>query len=718
MKRNIEVLAPAGSYETLKAAIASGADAVYVGGSRFGARAYAQNFTEEELLEAIDYVHLRGKKIFLTVNTLIKEKEFKDLYSYLLPFYKHGLDAVIVQDMGVLDYIRKQFPDIDIHASTQMTITNSISAEYLEKIGVRRVVPARELSLNEIKEIAHKTDMEIECFVHGALCYCYSGQCLLSSMIGGRSGNRGQCAQPCRLPYKVDHSSKAEDIMSLKDLCTIEHIPDLIEAGITSFKIEGRMKQPSYVAAVTSMYRKYVDLYFEKGRKGFSVSKEDKELLLQAYKRRGYCDGYYYRHNGKEMISFERPKSETESIWNGYKDDFKLDINGNLVLIPGSNAALYLEYMNIQVESFGDVVDFAQKQPMAEERIRKQIMKTGNTAFRFESLDIYLGDNVFIPVQSLNELRRNALLSLEQKMLETYRRDTPEEVILCKEPMNIPQKCEKNLTALVETLEQLKSCIQSPYVAIIYVEDYLYHSKYDLKNSKQIIDQYITLAHEKNKQIYFAMARIFRDEAKRLYDETICELENKFDGALARNLEEILYLENKEFKKPIVGDASMYQWNKSAKNFWSRFNLERTTAPIELNYHELKELSIEDMEFISYGYLPVMITAGCIQKHTKNCIKNNSRLELTDRYQKKFLVKNICSYCYNVIYNTSPVMLADQTNEIYKLNPTYLRLQFTVENNAQTEELLDLYGRLFIEGEHVNIPEMEFTRGHFKRGVK
>ena len=249
MKREIEILAPAGSYESLKAAIAAGADAVYVGGNRFGARAYANNFSEEELLEAIDYVHLHGKKIYLTVNTLLKEKELeRELYSYLLPYYRQGLDAVIVQDSGVLRFVREYFPSFPIHASTQMTITGADGARFMEEQGVERIVTARELSLKEIKEISEKTSLEIESFVHGALCYCYSGQCLYSSLLGGRSGNRGQCAQPCRLPYKVD--GKTSYVMSLKDLCTVEFIPDLAEAGIYSFKIEGRMKKPEYVAAV------------------------------------------------------------------------------------------------------------------------------------------------------------------------------------------------------------------------------------------------------------------------------------------------------------------------------------------------------------------------------------------------------------------------------------------------------------------------------------
>lgn len=304
-RRRIEILAPAGSYESFLAAVRAGADAVYAGGPRFGARAFADNFTEDMLLKAIDYAHLHGRKLYLTVNTLLKDAETDHLYEYLAPLYRQGLDAVIVQDAGVLEFMRTQFPKMAVHASTQMTITNAEGALFLEEQGVERVVPARELSLEEVREIADRTGLEIECFVHGALCYCYSGQCLLSSLIGGRSGNRGQCAQPCRLPFTTD--KKKEHLLSLKDICTLELIPELVEAGIDSFKIEGRMKKPEYVALVTSMYRKYTDLYLEEGKEAFRVTEQDKEMLMDIYNRGGFSTGYYRQHNGRDMLSLKRP---------------------------------------------------------------------------------------------------------------------------------------------------------------------------------------------------------------------------------------------------------------------------------------------------------------------------------------------------------------------------------------------------------------------------
>ena len=386
----VEILSPAGSLAILKGAFAAGADAVYAGGSCFGARAFAQNFTEDEMLEGIDYAHLHGRKLYLTVNTLVKEKEFGQLYRYLLPFYRQGLDAVIVQDMGVMEFVRREFPGLAIHASTQMTVTGARSAGFLEQQGVTRVVPARELSLAEIRRIRQETDLEIECFVHGALCYCYSGRCLMSSLIGGRSGNRGQCAQPCRLAWTAQGQKKSADILSLKDLCTIDMIPQLVEAGITSFKIEGRMKQPSYVETVTALYRKYTDLYIAGGNgEPFRVSGADRQELMDAYRRRGYTDGYYRRHNGREMISFARPEPERERARTeeGQITEPKEKIKGKFILSLGKRATLTLSAQvggrTYGTRTEGDEVQEARNKPMSEEQIRKQAGRTGNTPFAF-----------------------------------------------------------------------------------------------------------------------------------------------------------------------------------------------------------------------------------------------------------------------------------------------------------------------------------------------
>ena len=303
--------------EALKAAVSAGADAVYLGGAAFGARAYAKNLDEQEILSAIDYVHLRNRKLYLTVNTLLIEEELEEkLYPYLRPYYEQGLDAVIVQDMGVLKAVRSWFPDLDIHASTQMTVTGSAGARFLESLGATRVVPARELSFAEIQKIHRTTNLEIECFVHGALCYCYSGQCLFSSLIGGRSGNRGRCAQPCRLPYEAydkDNHRMGEPgdryPLSPKDMCTVELLPEIVKSGIMSLKIEGRMKKPEYTAGVVSLYRKYLDLY-EKKPSRFHVLPEDMKKLYELYNRDGFNKSYYTVRNGRDMMALKTEKEQ------------------------------------------------------------------------------------------------------------------------------------------------------------------------------------------------------------------------------------------------------------------------------------------------------------------------------------------------------------------------------------------------------------------------
>ena len=707
----IEILAPAGSFDALKAAVAAGADAVYAGGSRFGARAYAANFTEEELLEAIDYVHLYGKKLFLTVNTLVKEKEYGDLYDYLKPYYCQGLDAVIVQDLGVMEFIKKHFPKMDIHASTQMTITNVRSAKYLEAHGVERVVPARELSLKEIRQISEATDLEIECFVHGALCYCYSGQCLMSSMIGGRSGNRGQCAQPCRLSYTPQNQKKALDILSLKDLCTIENIPDLVDAGITSFKIEGRMKHPSYVAVVAGMYRKYTDLYLEKGRKGFKVSETDKKRLLSVFQRRGYCDGYYYKHNGKEMISFEEPSKDRDVSWQE-EEAKKIGISGYLYVCPEQDTVFSISCGDISLSVTGEKAQHATKQPMTEERISKQMKKTGGTPFTFDDLFVDIQGEVFLPVQSLNDLRRRALQELEEQLTGAFRREefhpeeTEEEVFESMEKKTL-------FSASVETMDQLRTVSEHEAVGRIIVEDALY-----IENDREAVKTLIHTAHENGKEVWFAMARIFRLEAEKVYNREFEELSETFDGILARNPESYLYLRERGYEGGVMADAGVYQWNKEAKKYFKQYGFAESTAPVELNYRELAQLGIEDMELIVYGYLPVMVSANCVKKSLGKCDHKSGSSWMADRYQKRFPMKNTCSYCYNVIYNIAPMVLLDQQEEIQELAPRSLRLSFTMENKKQTKEMLDLYERAFMKGEKVESPDIEFTRGHFKRGVK
>ena len=426
--QQVELLSPAGNAESFYGAINAGADAVYLAGDRFGARAYADNFSTDELLKCLQYAHLFHKKVYLTVNTLLKEEELESLPAFLRPYVEEGLDGVIVQDFGVLRCIREAFPTIPLHASTQMSVTGAYGAKLLKKLGVTRVVPARELSLDEIRELKQESGMELETFIHGAMCYSYSGQCLFSSILGGRSGNRGRCAQPCRLPYKIVHDGKvgAECYpLSLKDMCTISILPELIDAGIDSFKIEGRMKKPEYVAGVTAYYRKYIDQYLETGRS--SVSKNDLANLSHLYVRTELGTGYYHEKNGKSMITLGSPAyaASDEKLLENVRSEFLLDkkrlpVQIRAFLSVGNIASIWIcDATDPDRFAFveGDVVEQAKSAPLTKESVIKQLSKLGESSFclRDDSdLAVELEGDVFYSLKSLNELRRKAVSALEE----------------------------------------------------------------------------------------------------------------------------------------------------------------------------------------------------------------------------------------------------------------------------------------------------------------
>ena len=548
-QKRVEVLAPAGSLESMKAAVAAGADAVYIGGSRFGARAYADNPEEDRLLEAIDYAHLHGCRLYMTVNTLMKETELADLYAFLEPYYMRGVDAVIVQDMGAFALIRERFPDLPVHASTQMTITGVYGARILKELGAERVVTARELSLEEIAGIHREVDVEIESFVHGALCYCYSGQCLFSSLIGGRSGNRGRCAQTCRLPYDVKRDGKTLNGKDsryeprLKELCTLDRIPDMIEAGIYSMKIEGRMKSPRYTAGVVEIYRRYTDLYLERGRAGYRVDEKDRKRLLELFDRGGQTDGYYRRHNGKDMVVWkEKPsfREGNQELFDYLDKNFvekqqQEPIRGTVVLETGKPALLELSCGDCRVSVSGDPVLEALKQPMDEARIRKQLEKTGNTPFYFETLTVELAREVFLPVPSLNDLRRRGLEALEDAVLKQYRREAPQAVETVAQmvetvpqtvetvPLTVETADEKNrgtvetanrrengLERIFVSLERpdcLSAVLDNPHVKRVYVDA--------AEFGPELWKTTVSACHDAGKECMLTMRHIFRTEAER-----------------------------------------------------------------------------------------------------------------------------------------------------------------------------------------------------------
>ena len=735
-----ELLAPAGSYEGLQAVVKAGADAVYIGGSMFGARAYANNPQQDEMLEAIDYAHIHGKQIYLTVNTLLKNKElYGQLYDFLAPYYQQGIDAVIVQDLGVLSFLKKEFPNLPIHASTQMAVTGAKGAALLKEAGVSRIVTARELSLKEIHEIYKETGMEIESFVHGALCYCYSGMCLFSSMLGGRSGNRGRCAQPCRLPYTAykgrEQISQEEQsyLLSPKDMCTVDILPEILQAGVYSLKIEGRMKRPEYAAGVTSIYRKYLDLY-EKNPKNYGVTSEDRQILLDLYQRDGFNQGYYHSHNGKEMMAVVNQKEQNkkqkiagkrnellfEQLKKEYLDTKKQEkINGNFILFANSPAILDLDFQDIHVQVIGDTVEEAKKQPLSADRVEKQMRKTGQTPFVFDTLEIMTDEAGFLPMQSINELRRQGLEELEKEILKKYRRALPERTENSRE-----KSCEvfgKNpvFYASVETKEQLEAVLEEKDIQGVYC----HISMFDKKQRWKEVFETMYQVHKQGKEFYLALPYMLRDGQLAGEEQEFLKIAEQCEGFLVRNLEELGYLSKLGLLQKAVTDYSVYAFNDNAKNTLDKLGIMRTTVPLELNGKEIHARDNKNSEMVIYGHYPMMISAQCIKKTCGKCDKNSSLVKLKDRYGKYFPTRSFCDFCYNVIYNSVPTGLLEEAPQLFGEGFASLRLNFTVETKEEVKNLLDMFlGAYAQENKNVkkkNPKEMpEFTKGHFKRGVE
>lgn len=753
MKKNqLELLAPAGSYDIFRAVLNAGADAVYVGGGQFGARAYANNFSEEELLRAIDEAHIHGKQLYLTVNTLLKEEELEaQLYDYLRPYYEQGLDAVIVQDMGAFQFIREYFPKMDIHTSTQMTICNRYGAEMMKELGATRVVTAREMSFAEIKDIADHVDIEIESFVHGALCYCYSGQCLLSSMLGGRSGNRGRCAQPCRLPYEVYDAKRKKIacepfVLSPKDLCTIEDIPKLAESGIFSFKIEGRMKQAEYAAGVVSVYRRYIDRYFEYGAKDYHVSKEDMQKLYDFGNRSGFTKGYYEKHNGKDMITFQKPNHAkgNEALQEKVREEFcrgeiKEKINGNLILSQDSSAILDVTLGDLRYTACGDVVQPALKQPLSMEKVRENMEKTGNTPFEFENLTIAMRDAIFLPMKSLNQLRRDALEGLEKFCVEQFRRETTvdTENMQCWKKAEAFRRAsveqadragikaqesktgtpEKYLSALAEQRCQLQPLLESELVSDIYLDQGCYRRK-DLWEE---VKEDAAKIHAAGKKAYYVFPSVFRKNASDFYLGSLKKLNGcSVDGVVVKSLDAVWFVHRYLPQMPMILDQGLYTYNHRAQEILREFCTIRMTAPYELNRGELKKRDNTDSEVVLYGYLPLMTSAQCVHANTGKCDTTSVVTCLKDRYGKFFPVKNNCMECYNTIYNTTPLMLFGYGKELQKADFSSFRLNFTVESEEEVRQILAIYETVFYEGRKnlADVYQGEYTNGHYKRGVE
>lgn len=729
---HVELLAPAGDFACFRAAIHAGADAVYLGGNKFGARAYASNFSQEEIIAALREAHILGRKIYLTVNTLVKEKEMPELVPYMQPLYEAGLDGVIVQDLGVLQTLKEHFPNMELHASTQMTITSAYGAQLLKDMGVCRVVPARELSLKEIEHIKEKTGLAIECFIHGAMCYAYSGQCLFSSILGGRSGNRGRCAGPCRLPYK-DVNGKSVYPLSLKDMYTLDLIPELIKAGIDSFKIEGRMKSPEYVAGVTSVYRKYIDSYLANPDMPYHIDRKDEEMLKGLYIRSDICHGYYKQHNDKSMVTLKEPgySGGSPQVLADIKEKYltgkcTLPIKGAVKVIANQPVSLTLTYHDASVTIHGEQVSPALNRPLDETEIRSRISKMGDTSFSLEELDVETDHQSFLPVKAMNELRRQACMQLEEALLSNtcmeqnrknavLQEESEKESLYIENPFkqNILFENNSSLFVGVMTIEQLKEALLFPEIAGIYISADLFSNA----------DVWNLIQNHEGKQLFLSLPHILRERSFPQLNQYRELLDTgRFSGVLIRNHEELQWLMEIDYQGQYIADYMLYTWNKKAVSLYQKL-VSRTTVPVELNKKEILQLGCEkEKELLLYGRLPLMYSANCLQKTLGNCLLENTKKQhtytLTDRYKNHFPVVQNCIHCYNILYNTVPMSLHGQIQSLLQEKFAVYRLDFSIESREETHAVLQYYSTVWKKEDANKFPIADFTNGHYKRGVE
>ncbi len=687
----MELLAPAGSMASLRAAVQSGADAVYLGGSEFSARHSAENFSAGDMKRWVDYCHMYGVDVHIAVNTLIKEKEIPRLIEYVKTLNNIGADALIVQDMGAADIIKNTAPDMVLHASTQMTVTSLEGVKYLENMGFSRVVLARELSKEEIEHICKNAKAEIEVFVHGAICMCYSGQCLMSSILGGRSGNRGRCAQPCRLPYELTEKGKSVCggyLLSPKDMALINDLGTLKEIGVTSLKIEGRLKRAEYVAAVVGVYRKYLDI-------GGTASKRDMRELLDAFSRTGFTDGYFRGNIGKNMMSHDTPGNSSE---NKFTDAAKMRAseNADIRKVPVNIMGTLKENSPIEVTMYDNDGHYAYavgtlnsetavNKPMDEGRIKEQLLKLGGTPFECEEISVSVDDGITLPIKEINAVRRAAAQTLiKERQTREIGRTVNYEIPRAEREGS----GEILLTAEVSNEEQLRAAVEHGIKRIYVPSEILGTLNLGTLNS--------------GVEIIAKASEIFREE------------NIPTDGVLISSPAAAHKYKNKK----IYGDFRLNVFNSMTARHFSDF--ETVTLSPELNLREIEELlaaASANIEVIGYGRIPLMIMKNCPIKAAQRCQRGKSIYKLRDRKNEEFPI--VCSAnCSAKILNSKPVFMADKLSDLTKLKINSIRLIFTVENFSQCGKIIDEYRRA-LNGEKIenDLTENSYTRGHFYRGV-
>ncbi len=686
-----ELLAPAGGEACVYAAVQSGADSVYLGLKNFGARSFAENFDREALHRVIEYCHLRGVKVYVTLNTLTADVEINEVLENACLCANEGADGVIVQDMGLISLIREHYPELPVHVSTQATVMNSSAMAMAEKLGAIRAVVARELSFEEICSITGKSAIETEIFVHGAQCYSYSGQCLMSSIYGGRSGNRGKCAGPCRLPYTLEKNGKTVDrgyLLSPVDMCLGLNTDKVLKTGAHCLKIEGRMKGPEYVAACCEEYRNALDC-------GENISEEKLENLKNIFSRGGFTAGLF--EGGENLI--KKQSSNDDAYENQQKEilDYyrnKVKSNSRRVPVKFYFKAISGEYPQLTMEAFGEsfkatgekTVAEATSAPLDEERIRKQLEKLGDSPFVATEIKVFTSGNIFMPMGEINALRRLVVAMAEENVLKNNLRSYNPVKLKRELP---PKALARTFTAYATTEEQALALTGFEEISTIYLPARLY---------KQGADS----------RVVPSFPAIVREKHLKEYTEIMDNLAKQGVGKIQVNEWGCLYEAQKRgFEICVGGDMNVF--NSHTVKALEKMGVSGTTLSWEMLLKQAGAVCGKGLELIVYGRPPLMKTANCPVRGRGECGKNPAEYSLTDRKGEKIPVVCNCSDCTAYLFNSKPVYMADKLSEIPS-NISGMCLYFTVESGEETRRIVKNY----LEE---NAPEGEFTRGHFFRGV-
>ena len=694
----LELLAPAGSPEAVAAAVQNGADAVYLGFGDFNARRSAKNFTQEEAAAAVSYCHLRGTKVYLTLNTLLTDRELPAAAQLAVQASEMGVDAVLIQDLGVLRMLKQAAPDLEVHASTQMTIHSLDGVLRCADLGMKRVVLSRELDRTQIANICAHSPIEIEVFVHGALCMCYSGQCFFSSVIGGRSGNRGMCAQPCRLPY--GWSGKANEYpLSLKDMSLAGHLRELEQLGVTCVKLEGRMKRPEYVAVVTGVYSRAI-------RENREPTPEELEQLRLAFSRDGFTDGYFVQKTGREMFGVrgetEEPKdlfTLARSTYQGEGENRKTPVEMYARIRAGQPAQIAARDTFGHMASVeGPVPEKAVRVALTPEKLRDQLSRTGGTPFQCSQVMAQVEDGLSLPLSALNGLRRQVLEELGKQRLILPARQTGE-----FRPGVRYENTKKPpvFTVSVRLAKQVSPELLKRKPAVLYLP-----AGEGAENPK-----IVQLAQQYGVEVAAVLPRVCWDSQRRELDASLCRLrELGVTQALAGNLGPARQAQGLGFA--LRADYGLGVYNSQTLKELKRLGFLSATASFELKLAQIRDLSKGlPLEMLGYGRLPLMLTEHCIIHHHSGQHTCANLNQLTDRKGERFPVVQAFG-CRNEILNCKKLFLADKPRDYQRLGLWAVRLAFTTENATECVQVLDRYlGR----GDY---KPNEWTRGLYYRDVE